>query len=151
MADRVFSRVTGFNFLTLHIGATTEVFRDDAGGKPVPASLSIVLSPPMGASATIANVANGQTASVQASPGITVTGTVNNCRTQPASASAPELFVFQFVIRASGSVKIGPFPFPVNAQIDAFDVHVPMDHAVHAQIMAAPSTVNPQITDAAAP
>lgn len=48
-------------------------------------------------------------------------------------------------------MKIGPFPFPVNAQIDAFDVHAPKDHAVHAQIMAGPSTVNPQITDAAAP
>ena len=86
---------------------------------------------------------------MQASPGITVTGTVNNCRTQPATASAPELFVFQFAIRASGSVKVGPFQFPVNAQIDAFDVHVPMDHAVHAQIVAAagPSTVNPQVTD----
>jgi hypothetical protein len=150
MADRVFSHVTGFNFLSVHIGATTEVFHDASGGKPVPASLSIVLSPPLGASATIANVANGQSATVQASPGITVTGTVNNCRTQPASATAPELFVFQFAIRASGSVRIGPFPFPINAQIDAFDVHVPVDHAVHAQITAS-ATGNPQVTATADP
>jgi hypothetical protein len=146
MADRVFSHVTGFNFLGVHIGATTEVFRDASGGKTVPTSLSIVLSPPLGASATVASVANGQSASVQASPGITVTGTVNNCRTQPASGGSPELFVFQFVLRGSGSVKVGPFPIPLNAQIDAFDVHVPTDDAVHAE-MAVPTSVNPQITD----
>ncbi len=134
MADRVFTHVTGFNFLGIHIGATTEVFRDSSGGKKVPASLSIVLSPPLGASATIGNVANGQTATVQASPGISVTGTVNNCRTQPGTGGAPELFVFQFTLRANGSVKVGPFPVPLNVQIDAFDVHVPTDDAVHAKI-----------------
>jgi hypothetical protein len=146
MADRVFSRVTGFNVLGVHIGATTEVLRDDSGGNTVPASLSIVLSPPLGASATIASVANGQSVSVQASPGITVTGTVNDCRTQPAAAGSPELFVFQFVLRGSGFVKLGSFQVPLNAQIDAFDVHVPTDHGVHAQIVG-PTSVNPQVTD----
>jgi hypothetical protein len=149
MADRVFNHVTGFSFLGLDIGATTAVFRDDSSGSAVPASLSIVLSPPLGAGATIASVANGQSASVQASPGITVTGTVNDCRTQPASEGSPELFVFQFVLRGSGFVKVGPFQVPLNAQIDAFDVHVPTTGDVHAETteMAEPTSVNPQVTD----
>ncbi|MEA2784089.1 MAG: hypothetical protein QOF71_193 [Candidatus Eremiobacteraeota bacterium] len=139
MADRVFGpHVSGLNFLGVHIGATTDVFRDDSGGKKVPASLSIVLTSPLGKSATISNVANGQTANVQVTPGISVTGTVNNCRTEPAAAGSPELFAFQFTLRANGSVKVGPFPVPVNVQIDAFDVHVPTDAAVHAQIQAGP-------------
>ena len=49
-----------------------------------------------------------------------------------------ELFVFQFVLRATGSVKVGGiFSIPVGAQIDAFDVHVATDEAVHAQIAGA--------------
>jgi hypothetical protein len=139
MADRVFGpHVSGLNVLGMHIGATTEVFRDTTGGKTVPASLSVVLSAPLGQSATIANVADGQSASIQVTPGISVGGTIGNCRTVPAAANAPELFVFQVTLRATGSVKVGGiFSIPVSAQIDAFDVHVPADADVHAQIVAA--------------
>ncbi|HEY6235361.1 MAG TPA: hypothetical protein VIW69_09700 [Candidatus Elarobacter sp.] len=139
MADRVFGpHVSGLNVLGIHIGATTEVFCDAAGGKTVPGSLSVVLSAPLGQSATIATVANGQSATVQVTPGISVTGTINNCSTKPAAGDAPELFVFQFVLRATGSVKVGGiFSVPVSAQIDAFDVHVPTDEAVHARIAGA--------------
>ena len=139
MADRVFGpHVSGLNVLGIHIGATTEVFCDATGGKTVPASLSVVLSAPLGQSATISTVANGQSATVQVTPGISVTGTINNCSTKPAGGGAPELFVFQFVLRATGSVKVGGvFSVPVSAQIDAFDVHVPTGEAVHAQIAGA--------------
>ena len=142
MADRVFGpHVSGLNVLGIHIGATTEVLCDVTGGKTVPASLSVVLSAPLGQSATIATVANGQSATVQVTPGISVTGTIGNCSTKPAAGGAPELFVFQFVLRATGSVKVGGiFSVPVSAQIDAFDVHVPTDEAVHAQIAGAQTT-----------
>jgi hypothetical protein len=142
MADRVFGpHVSGLNVLGLHIGATTEVFADASGGKAVPQSLSIVLSAPLGPSTTIASVANGQSATIQVTPGISVTGTVGNCRTAPAAGGAPELFVFQFTLRASGSVKVGGiFSVPVSAQIDAFDVHVPTDASVHGQIAGAQTT-----------
>jgi hypothetical protein len=139
MADRVFGpHVSGLNVLGMHIGATTEVFRDASGGNTVPGSLSVVLSAPVGASTTISSVANGQSASLQVTPGISVTGTLGNCRKVPAAAGAPELFVFQVVLKASGSVKVGGFfSVPVSAQIDAFDVHVPTDPAVHQQIASA--------------
>ncbi len=138
MAERVFGpRVTGYSVVGIHIGATTEVNCDTAPGKTVPAALSIVLSPPMGASSTISNVANGQSTTVQVTPGISVTGTVDNCRTIPASGSTPELFAFQFTLRGSGSVRVGMFNLPVSAQIDAFDVLIPTDHAVHQQIVNA--------------
>ena len=65
------------------------------------------------------------------------------------SEGSPELFVFQFVLRGSGSVKVGPFQVPLNAQIDAFDVHVPTTDDLHAETteMAEPTSVNPQVTD----
>ena len=133
MADRVFGpHVSGLNVLGIHIGATTEVFRS---GNAVPGSLSVVLSAPLGQSATIATVANGQSTLVQVTPGISVTATIGNCNTVAATGDAPELFVFQVVLRASGSVKVGGiFSVPVSAQIDAFDVHVPTDPAVQGQI-----------------
>ncbi len=136
MADRVFGpHVSGLNVLGIHIGATTEVFSDTSGGKTVPGSLSVVLSPPLGQSATIANVADGQSATLQVTPGISVTGTIANTRTDAAFGGAPEVFVFQVVLRATGSVKAGGiFSIPVSAQIDAFDVHVPTDPNVHGQI-----------------
>ena len=141
MADRVFGpRVTGHTVLGIQIGATTEVFNDTSGGQKIPQSLSIVLSAPLGASSTITSVANGQTTTVQVTPGIAVTGTVNNTHTVPASGTAPELFVFQFTLRAQGSVRVGPFQVPVSLQIDAFDVPIPTDPAVHQQIAAAHST-----------
>jgi hypothetical protein len=135
MAIRVFGpRVTGYTVLGMHIGATTEVFCAEGG--TVPQSLSVVLTPPMGTGSTISTVANGQSTTVQVTPGISVTGTIENCRTTPASGSAPELFIFQFTLRASGSVRVGPFNMPVSVQIDSFDVPVPTDHAVHQQIAA---------------
>ncbi|HEY0395382.1 MAG TPA: hypothetical protein VGD01_12870 [Candidatus Elarobacter sp.] len=133
MATRVFGpHVSGLTVLGIHIGATTEVFRAD--GQPVPQSLSVVISPPLGQSGTISSVANGQSTTVQASPGISVTGTIDNCRNEGGN---PALFVFQVVLRASGSVRVGPFHIPVSAQVDAFDVHVAADAAVHDQIVAA--------------
>ena len=144
MADRVFGpHVSGLNFLGMHIGATVEVDRDSTGGKTVPGSLSVVLTSPLGQSATIANVANGQSASVQVTPGVSVNATINNCRTEASVNGSPELFVFQVTLRASGSVKFGIFPIPVNVQIDAFDVHVPTDAGVHAQLLAAHTTPTP--------
>ncbi|MEA2719852.1 MAG: hypothetical protein QOJ39_1716 [Candidatus Eremiobacteraeota bacterium] len=139
MAERVFGpHVTGYTVLGIHIGATTEVFSDTSGGKNVPQSLSVVLSPPLGASSTVGSVANGASTTVQASPGISVTGTVENCRTT-GGGSSPELFMFQFTLRAEGSVRVGPFHIPVSAQVDAFDVSVPTDPAVHAQLLQAPT------------
>ena len=144
MADRVFGpHVTGHTVLGIQIGATTEVFSDTSGGKTVPQSLSIVLSAPLGASSTIATVADGQSTTVQISPGIAVTGTVNNSHSVPATGSAPALFVFQFVLRAQGSVRVGPFHIPVSLQIDAFDVPIAADAAVHQQIVAAHTTPSP--------
>ena len=139
MPDRVFGpHVTGFNFLGLHIGATIEVLRDSSGGKKVPQSLSVVLTSPLGASATIHTVQNGQTATVKVTPGVDVTAIVNDCRTDPGP---PELFAFKITLRAKGSTHIPPLPIPVpiDVQIDAFDVHVPTDNAVHAQIVGAHS------------
>ncbi|HTD36339.1 MAG TPA: hypothetical protein VK669_02400 [Candidatus Limnocylindrales bacterium] len=140
MADRVFGpHVTGFHFLGVAIGATTEVDRDSSGGKNVPESLSVVLSSPLGQTSTIASVANGQTTTVQVTPGVSVTATIDDCRTVPAQAPAPELFEFKVTLRASGTVKVGflPIPIPGSIQIDAFDVHVPTDDAAHAELMAA--------------
>jgi hypothetical protein len=134
MSVRVFGpHVTGINHLGLHIGATVEVFRDSAGAKKVPDSLHLVLTSPLGASATIASIKNGQTASVKVSPGINVTATIDDCRTDPGP---PQTFAFKVTLRANGTTQIPPLPFPVpiNLQIDAFDVHVPTDDAVHAQI-----------------
>lgn len=144
MANRVFGpHVSGLSVVGVHIGATTEVFRDDAGGQPVPKSLSLVLSSPTGPSGTIANVANGSSTTLQITPGIAMTGTIDDCRTQPASGAAPELFLFRFTLRASGSVRVGIFHVPVSAQVDAFDVQIPVDAAVHAQILAALSGSQP--------
>jgi hypothetical protein len=136
MATRVFGpHVSGLTVLgVVHIGATTEVFRQD--GQPVPQSLSVVVSPPLGQSATIATVANGQSTTLQVSPGIALTATINNCRNEGGNGS-PALFAFQVTLRASGSVRVGPFNIPVSAQVDAFDVHLPVDAAVHDQIAAA--------------
>jgi hypothetical protein len=137
MATRVFGpHVSGLTVLGIHIGATTEVFRAD--GQPVPQSLSVVLSPPLGQSGTISNVANGQSTTVQASPGIAVTATIDNSRNEGGNG-IPSLFVFQVTLRASGSVRVGPFHIPVSAQVDSFDVHVPVDSAVHDQIVVAHS------------
>ncbi|MDB5071831.1 MAG: hypothetical protein JWM87_2942 [Candidatus Eremiobacteraeota bacterium] len=141
MADRVFGpHVTGHTVVGIQIGATTEVFSNTSGGKTVPQSLSIVLSAPQGASSTINTVADGQSTTVQITPGIAVTGTVNNVRTVPASGSSPALFGFQFTLRAQGSVRVGPFQIPVSAQVDAFDVLIPADAAVHQQILDAHTT-----------
>jgi hypothetical protein len=138
MADRVFGpHVTGYSVLGIHIGATTEVFRGDGG---VPQSLSVVLSPPLGAGSTISNVANGQSTTVQVTPGISVVGTINNCHTTPAAQGAPELFSFQFTLRAQGSVRVGMFQLPVSVQIDSFDVPLPTDPAVHQQIVGGHTT-----------
>lgn len=138
MALRVFGpRVTGYGHFGVHIGVTTEVFRATAAGKTVPTSLSVVLSPPIGESSTITSVANGQSTTVAITPGISVSATIENCRTQPASGTTPEMFAFQVVLHAAGSVRVGPISLPVSAQIDAFDVFVPVDAAVHAQIVAA--------------
>ncbi|MDQ6941200.1 MAG: hypothetical protein M3169_01635 [Candidatus Eremiobacteraeota bacterium] len=135
MAQSVFGpHVTGYSALGIQIGATTQVFCDTSGGKKVPASLSVVLSAPAGASSTIASVANGQSTTVAATPGINVIGTINNCRTVPASGQTPELFEFQFTLRAQGSVRVGPFQIPVSAQIDSFDVKIASDPETHAQI-----------------
>jgi hypothetical protein len=136
MAQSVFGpHVTGYSALGIPIGATTQVFSDTSGGKTVPASLSVVVSAPSGASATIASVANGQTVTLAVTPGISVTGTIDNCRTVPATGAAPELFDFQFTLRAQGSVRVGPFHIPVSAQIDSFDVRIATDAATHAQII----------------
>ena len=135
MAVRVFGpRVTGYSVLGIHIGATTEVFRNTSGDTGVPQALSVVLTPPLGAGSTLATVANGQSTTVQVTPGISVTGTIENCRTQPGSGTAPEIYAFQFTLRAAGSVRVGAFSIPVSAQIDAFDVLIPADAAVHQQM-----------------
>jgi hypothetical protein len=137
MADLVFGpHVTGHSVLGIPLGATTEVFSDTSGGKTVPGSLSVVLSAPNGASATIAPVANGQTTTVAATPGINLIGTIDNCRTVPASGATPELFEFQVTLRAQGSVRVGPFHIPVRAQIDAFDVTIATDPATHSAILS---------------
>jgi hypothetical protein len=136
MAQSVFGpHVTGYSALGIPIGATTEVFCDTSAGKTVPASLSVVLSAPSGASSTVASVANGQSTMVAITPGISVTGTIDNCRTTPGAGQTPELFSFQFTLRAAGSVRMGPFHIPVSAQIDSFDVTVATDEATHAQIV----------------
>ncbi|HEY0615859.1 MAG TPA: hypothetical protein VGC96_14510 [Candidatus Elarobacter sp.] len=137
---RVFGpHVSGTSVLGVHIGATTEVMRDDAGGQPVPQSLSVVLSPPLGQSQTISSLTNGQSATVQITPGISVTGTIDDCHTTGGNGT-PALLVFKFTLRASGSVRVGPFHVPLSAQVDAFDVHVPVDAAVHEQIASAHTT-----------
>ncbi len=141
MADRVFGpHVSGLSVLGIHIGATVEVFRDDAGGTAVPASLSIVLTSPLGQSATISNVADGQSATVTGASGVTVTASVDDCRTQPASGSAPALYLFKVTVRAQGTVKIKLFPIPLNVQVDAFDVAVPLDAAAHRSLLSALAT-----------
>ncbi len=135
MAQSVFGpHVTGYSALGIQIGANTQVFCDTSGGKTVPASLSVVLTAPAGASSTIASVANGQSTTVAVTPGINVIGTIDNCRTVPASGQTPELFEFQFTLRAQGSVRAGPFHIPVSAQIDSFDVRIASDPKTHAQI-----------------
>jgi hypothetical protein len=135
MADLVFGpHVTGYSALGISIGASTSVFNDTSGGKTIPASLSVVLTAPTGASSTIASVANGQSTTVAVTPGINVIGTINNCRTVPGSGATPELFEFQVTLRAQGSVRVGPFHIPVSAQIDSFDVRIATDPATHAQI-----------------
>lgn len=142
MADLVFGpHVTGYSALGIGIGATTSVTCDTSTGAAVPESLTVALSTPSGATAQITSVANGQSATVAATPGISVTGTINNCRTVPAAGATPELFEFQFVLRASGSVKLGFFHLPISAQIDAFDVTIATDPATHAAILRdAPQT-----------
>jgi hypothetical protein len=143
MADLVFGpHVTGYSALGIGIGASTSVFNDGSTGLAVPQSLIVVLSAPTGAAAQINPVANGQSATIAVSPGISVTGTVNNCRTVPAAGTAtPEMFEFQFVLKASGSVKAGFFQIPISAQIDAFDVKVATDPATHFAILRdAPKT-----------
>ena len=142
MADLVFGpHVTGYSALGIGIGASTSVFNDASTGLAVPQSLIVVLSAPTGAAAQINPVANGQSATIAVSPGISVTGTINNCRAVPKTGTAPELFVFQFVLKASGSVKVGFFQLPISAQIDAFDVTVATDPATHAAILRdAPKT-----------
>jgi hypothetical protein len=96
MASRIFGpHNTGFNFLGIHIGATTEVFNDTTSGKSVPESLNVVLTSPTGSSSTINNVANGQAASVPVLNAVTVTGRVDDCRTIPGSGNAPELVRIQ--------------------------------------------------------
>ena len=139
MAQSVFGpHVTGYSALGIKIGATTQVFCDTSAGKSVPASLSVVLSAPNGASSTIASVANGASTTVAITPGISVTGTIDNCRTVPASGQTPELFEFQFTLRAQGSVRAGPFHIPLSAQIDSFDVRIAADPTTHAQIVQSP-------------
>ena len=142
MADLVFGpHVTGYSALGISIGLTTSVFCDTSTGTAVPKSLTVTMSAPSGATAQITSVANGQTATLAATPGISVTGTIENCRTVPASDTAPELFAFALVLRASGSVKVGFFKIPVSAQIDAFDVTIATDPATHAAILRdAPQT-----------
>ena len=139
MADLVFGpHVTGYSALGISIGASTSVLNDTSGGKTIPASLSVVVTAPTGANSTIASVANGQSTTVAVTPGINVIGTINNCRTVPASGQTPELYDFQFTLRAQGSVRVGPFHIPVSAQIDSFDVRIATDPATHAQIAGAP-------------
>lgn len=141
MADRVFGpHVSGHTVMGIALGATTEVFSDTTGGRTVPASLSVVLTAPTGASSTIANVANGQSTTVATTPGISITGTIDDCRSTPASGATPALFSFKFTIRAAGSVRVGPFHIPVSLQVDAFDVVIPSDAGTHAQIVAAHTT-----------
>jgi hypothetical protein len=142
MADLVFGpHVTGYSALGIGIGASTSVFNDSSTGLSVPQSLIVMLSAPTGAASQINGVANGQATAIAVSPGITVTGTINNCRTVPASGATPELYVFQFVLKATGSVKVGFFQLPVSAQIDAFDVTIATDPATHAAILRdAPKT-----------
>jgi hypothetical protein len=136
MADSVFGpHVTGYSALGIQLGATTQVFHDTSTGKSGPDSLNIVLSAPSGAQSQISGVANGQSTTVAVTPGISVTGTVDNARTVPASGQTPELFEFQFTLRAKGSVKVGPFHIPVSAQIDSFDVRIATDPATHAQLV----------------
>jgi hypothetical protein len=143
MAETVFGpHVTGYSALGIPIGATTQVFCDTSNGKTVPASLSVALSAASGASSTIGSVANGQSTTVAITPGISVTGTIDNCRTMPAAAETPELFAFQFTLRAQGSVRVGPFRIPVSAQIDSFDVTVATDEATHAQIVQSATSDN---------
>ncbi len=139
MADLVFGpHVTGYSALGISIGASTSVFNDTSGGKTIPASLSVVLTAPTGASSTIASVANGQSTTLAVTPGINVIGTINDCRTVPASGATPELCEFQFTLRAQGPVRVGPFHIPVSAQIDSFDVRIATDPGTHAQIAAGP-------------
>ncbi len=142
MANLVFGpHVTGYSVLGIGVGASTSVFNDHSTGSAVPQSLSVTLSAPTGAASQINGVANGQSATIAVSPGISVTGTIDNCRKMPASATTPELYEFQFVLRASGSVKVGFFHIPVSAQIDAFDVTIATDPATHAAILRdAPKT-----------
>ncbi|HYW55164.1 MAG TPA: hypothetical protein VE826_14425 [Dongiaceae bacterium] len=136
MADLVFGpHVTGYSALGIGIGLTTSVFCDTSTGAAVPESLTVTLSTPAGATAQITSVADGQTAALAVTPGISVTATVDNCRTVRASDTAPELFAFQLVLRASGSVKVGFFRIPISAQIDAFDVTIAADPATHAAIL----------------
>lgn len=136
MADLVFGpHVTGYSALGIGIGVTTSVFNDASAGAAIPQSLAVTLATPTGATAQITSVADGQAATLAVTPGISVTGTIDNCRTVPASDTAPELFVFQLVLRASGSVKIGFFKIPISAQIDAFDVTIATDPTTHAAIL----------------
>jgi hypothetical protein len=136
MADLVFGpHVTGYSALGISIGLTTSVFNETSTGAAVPASLVVALSAPSGATAQITSVANGQPATLAVTPGISVTGTIDNCRTVAASDTAPELFAFALVLRASGSVKVGFFKIPISAQIDAFDVTIATDPATHAAIL----------------
>ena len=135
MADLVFGpHVTGYSALGISIGVSTSVFNDTSCGRTMPASLSVVLTAPTGANATIASVADGQSTTLAVTPGINVIGTVNNCRMLPASGATPEICEFQVTLRAQGSVRVGPFHIPVSAQIDAFDVRIATDPATHAQI-----------------
>jgi hypothetical protein len=136
MADLVFGpHVTGYSALGIGIGASTSVFNDTSTGLTVPQSLIVVLSAPTGAASQINGAVNGQSATIAVSPGINVTATINNCRTTPAAGATPELFVFQIVLKASGSVKVGFFQLPISAQIDAFDVTIATDPATHAAIL----------------
>ena len=126
MATRVFGpHVTGLNVLGTHIGATVEVFRD--GSNPVPGSLTVHLSPPVGSGVDIKPVENGKSGTVKVinDPELDVEAIINNCRTQPAAGGAPALFIFQVTLRAHGKVKVALIPVPVSVQIDAFDVHIP--------------------------
>ncbi|HEX3549785.1 MAG TPA: hypothetical protein VHT53_05385 [Candidatus Elarobacter sp.] len=135
MADRVFGpHVSGLTVLGIHIGATVEVFRDDSAG-PVPKSLSLVLSSPLGQSSTIANVADGAATTVPVASGVTVSAQIDDCRTQAAQGTAPALFLFKVTLRAQGTVKIALFPLPLNVQIDSFDVAVPVDAAAHRALL----------------
>ena len=142
MADLVFGpHVTGYSALGLGIGASTSVFNDSSTGLAVPQLLIVVLSAPTGAAAQINPGAYRQSATIAVPPGMSVTGTINNCRTVPKTGTAPELFEFQFVLKAAGSVKAGFFSVPISAQIDAFDVTIATDPATHAAILRdAPKT-----------